>query len=63
MELSETGLRTGEVAEILAKTAQALPVLNDAFARQFTHLMEGELMDVEADLVLLKSTLEMEGGK
>ena len=63
VELSETGLRTGEVAEILAKTAQALPVLNDAFARQFTHLMEGELMDVEADLVLLKSTLEMEGGK
>ena len=63
VELSETGLRTGEVAEILAKTAQALPVLNDAFARQFTHLMEGELMDVEADLALLKSTLEMEGGK
>ena len=63
VELSETGLRTGEVAEILAKTAQALPMLNDAFARQFTHLMEGELMDVEADLVLLKSTLEMEGGK
>ena len=51
------------MAEILAKTAQALPVLNDAFARQFTHLMEGELMDVEADLALLKSTLEMEGGK
>ena len=38
-------------------------MLQSAFDRQFTHLMQGELMDVEADIELLKSTLEMEGGR
>ena len=41
----------------------SLPVLNKAFEKQFTHLMQGELLDVEADIELLKSTLKMEGGK
>ena len=49
--------------EILCKTAESLPVLNKAFEKQFTHLMQGELLDVEADIELLKSTLKMEGGK
>ena len=48
---------------ILETTAEALPVLNSAFEKQFTHLMQGELLDVEADIELLKSTLKMEGGK
>ena len=45
------------------RRAGALPVLNRAFEKQFTHLMQGELLDVEADIELLKSTLKMEGGK
>ena len=49
--------------EILCKTAESLPVLNKALEKQFTHLMQGELLDVEADIELLKSTLKMEGGK
>ena len=49
--------------EILCKTAESLPVLNKAFEKQFTHLMQGELLDVEADIELLKSTLKMECGK
>ncbi len=61
VDFQDTGLRSQEVTEILRKTAEALPVLNEAFERQFTHLMEGELMDVEADIELLKSTLKMEG--
>ena len=63
VEFQATGLKSGEVREILEKTAGALPVLQSAFDRQFTHLMQGELMDVEADIELLKSTLEMEGGR
>ena len=62
-ELQKTGLRTPEVTEILERTAKALPVLLDAFERQFAHLMEGELLDLEADIALLESTLKMEGGK
>ena len=45
------------------ETAAALPVLNSAFEKQFTHLMQGELLDVEADIEVLKSALELEGGK
>lgn len=63
VQFQETGLRSAEVREILSKTEEALPVLNQAFERQFTHLMEGELLDVEVDIDLLKNILEMEGGK
>lgn len=63
VQFQDTGLRSAEVREILTKTEEALPVLNHAFEQQFTHLMEGELLDVEVDIDLLKNMLEMEGGK
>ena len=63
VDFQNTGLSSEEVTGILKKTAEALPVLNKAFERQFTRLMEGELLDVEADIELLKSTLKLEGGK
>lgn len=63
VDFQNTGLHSEEVMEILCKTAESLPVLNKAFEKQFTHLMQGELLDVEADIELLKSTLKMEGGK
>ena len=63
VDFQETELHSGEVAGILQKTAEALPVLNAAFEKQFAHLMQGELLDIEADIELLKSTLKMEGGK
>ena len=63
VDFQNTGLHSEEVTEILCKTAESLPVLNKAFEKQFTHLMQGELLDVEADIELLKSTLKMEGGK
>ena len=63
VDFQETELHSGEVAGILQKTAEALPVLNAAFEKQFAHLMQGELLDIEADIELLKSTLKMEGGQ
>ena len=63
VDFQDTGLRSEEVMEILGKTADSIPVMNEAFERQFTHLMEGELLDVEADIELLNSTLKMEGEK
>ena len=62
-QLQETGLRTLEVTEALRKTAGTFPVLNEVFEKQFTRLMEGELMDVEAEISLLENTLKMEGGQ
>lgn len=63
IQLQETGLRTPEVTEALRKTAGTFPVLNEVFEKQFTRLMEGELMDVEAEISLLENTLKMEGGQ
>ena len=62
-DFQNTGLHTEEITEILERTKKALPVLNQAFEKQFTRLMEGELMDVEADIALLEKTVKMEGGK
>ena len=62
-QLQETGLRTPEVTEGLRKAAGTFPVLNEVFEKQFTRLMEGELMDVEAEISLLENTLKMEGGQ
>lgn len=61
VELSQTGLKSEEVKRILNKTAQTLPVLHSAFEKQFVHLMEGELLDVESDIAVLDSMLKMEG--
>ncbi len=63
IQMQETGLRTPEISEAMMKTARTLPVLNEVFDRQFTRFMEGELMDVDAEISLLKNTLEMEGGR
>ena len=62
-QLQETGLRTPEVTEALRKAAGTCAVLNEVFEKQFTRLMEGELMDVEAEISLLENTLKMEGGQ
>lgn len=63
IQLQETGLRTPEVTEAINKTAQAFPVLNQVFEKQFTRFMEGELLDLEAEIGLLENTLKMEGGQ
>ena len=51
------------MTEAVNKTAQALPVLDQVLEKQFTRLMEGELMDVDAEISLLENTLKMEGEK
>lgn len=63
VDFSKTGLRSGEVTGILEKTEESLPLLNSAFEKQFANLMEGELLDVESDIELLRTTLKMEDGK
>ena len=60
VDFQNTGIHSEEITEILQKTTEALPVLHHAFEKQFTNLMQGELMDVEVDIELLKNTLQME---
>lgn len=60
-ELKESGLSTSESERILSGTRETVSTLKQAFQMQFEKLMQDELMDMEADLKLLKQTLRSEG--
>ena len=61
VELQDTRLLTDESEKIFQNTAEAVLTLKDAFRMQFQKLMQNELMDMEADLSLLRQTLRSEG--
>ena len=61
VKLQETGLGSREAERLKVQTTQALLTLNRAFEGQFEKLMGNELMDMEAEIRLLKQTMEMEG--
>ena len=60
-ELKGSGLSTSESERILSGTRETVSTLKQAFQMQFEKLMQDELMDMEADLKLLKQTLRSEG--
>ena len=60
-ELKKTGLSTAETEKILRRTQESVATLKAAFNMQFEKLMQNELLDMEADLKLLKQTLRSEG--
>lgn len=60
-ELKDTGLTTGETEKVLHSTRESVSTLKAAFGMQFEKLMQNELMDMEADLNLLRQTLRSEG--
>lgn len=61
IELKKTGLSTSETEKILQRTQESVTTLKAAFNMQFEKLMQNELLDMEADLKLLKQTLRSEG--
>ena len=61
IELKKTGLSTSETEKILQRTQESVATLKAAFNMQFEKLMQNELLDMEADLKLLKQTLRSEG--
>ena len=62
-ELKNTGLSTVETKKVLNSTRESILTLKAAFELQFEKLMQNELMDMEAELNLLKQTLRSEGYK
>lgn len=62
VELQDTCLDTDEVRKLKADTAHALTVLKGAFEQQFQKLMRNEMLDMDAEIRLLKKTVEMESG-
>lgn len=56
-DFQRAGVRSPEVRDILRKTEQALPLLNQAFEKQFTQLMAGELLDTQVEIDVLQAAL------
>ena len=61
VELQNTRLGTADVTQLKDQTRQALVTLNRAFEKQFEKLMQNELMNMDADIKLLRQTMKMEG--
>ena len=61
VELQDSRLATREAQRIFQNTKEAVATLKEAFQMQFEKLLQNELMDMEADLNLLKQTLHSEG--
>ena len=56
-DFQRAGVRSAEVRDILRRTEQALPLLNQAFEKQFTQLMAGELLDTQVEIDVLQAAL------
>lgn len=61
VQFQQSGLETQQVLEFQEKARALLPKLDDAFDRQFAHLMEDERFDVEADMTVIENMLQLEG--
>ena len=53
----KAGVRSPEVVDLLKRTEQALPLLNQAFEKQYDQLLAGELMDTQVEIDVLKVAL------
>ena len=61
MDLQNTDLNTESTRRLKVQTEEAIRTLNEAFENQFQKLMSEELLDMEAELQLLRQTMKMEG--
>ncbi|MDO5033567.1 MAG: 5-bromo-4-chloroindolyl phosphate hydrolysis family protein [Eubacteriales bacterium] len=61
LKIQSADLRTEEVSQVSRSTQEAMPVLNEAFEKQFANLLANDLLDIEEDIKLLKINLKMEG--
>ena len=58
--VQESGLNSTEVAEVTRTTERAMPILNQAFEKQYVHLMRNEFMEIETEVKLLELNLKMD---
>ncbi|MFZ2089036.1 MAG: 5-bromo-4-chloroindolyl phosphate hydrolysis family protein [Desulfobaccales bacterium] len=60
-ELSEHGVYSDQIAEVLSKVERMLDMINQAFERQLAHLLENQVMDIDTEIQLLQQTMQSEG--
>ncbi|HEY9592828.1 MAG TPA: 5-bromo-4-chloroindolyl phosphate hydrolysis family protein [Spirochaetia bacterium] len=61
VDLSEKGLNAAEIQSTLRKVETMLGMIREAFEKQHARLLEDDVMDLDAEITLLKKTIEMEG--
>ena len=59
-ELSNQNIQTPEILQAKRNISQTLDLLNPSFKRQFSNLMENEILDLDAEIAVLKSTIQLE---
>ena len=60
-ELSSKNLDSASIQDSLRRVESMLDVIHGAFEKQHARLLEDDVMDLEAEMTLLKQTLTMEG--
>ena len=60
-ELEETGVNTADIADMKERTKAALSQMNNAYAEQFTAVLNDRLIDMDAELKVLNQTLSQDG--
>lgn len=61
VELSEQDLDTPEIVGTLRKVEEILDSIAETFEKQLSALMENEVIDLDAEISLLKNTMKMGG--
>ncbi|SHK54963.1 TM2 domain-containing protein [Selenomonas ruminantium] len=61
MELEDTKLETGQVRQVKAQLKETLVSFDEAYSAEFTKIINNQLLDMEAELTVMKQSLEAEG--
>ena len=62
-ELEETHLSTGRIEELKSRMKQTLAALDDAYQDQFEHVLNDQIISVDAELKVMEQQLDEEGIK
>jgi 5-bromo-4-chloroindolyl phosphate hydrolysis protein len=55
-KLKRTRLQSRSIDKVEAEVTDGLEILSKAFDKEFEHLLEGEIMDIETDVKVLEQT-------
>lgn len=61
MELEDTKLDTGQVRQVKGQLKETLVSFDEAYNAEFTKIINNQLLDMEAELTVMKQSLEAEG--
>ena len=60
-DLSEKGLTTSDIQDSLRKVESMLDTIHTAFEKQHARLLQNDVLDLDAEMSLLRQTIQMEG--